>query len=168
MLKWLLATPPKVGSLWCRPSIDPFKQSPPIEVLEIKKGWVKYWYTDESPKYKYTSTIRRFYSNFKELGEDAPAEALIPVGSIWHNNSALYPYLYKILDVRDGWVKYQTSGTSLIQTVVAEKFLAWYKRYPFTEDFKNPTEPTLDSAYLQAMYSNSTWSPILNLKEDLT
>lgn len=64
MIKWLLATPPKIGSKWSKEPTNPFDDWS-ATVVEVKDGWVKYnWYRGVIR----SSTIRNFRALYTEIG----------------------------------------------------------------------------------------------------
>lgn len=67
MVKWLLATPPKIGSKWC--FYDEIRSpwtEPTCFVVEIKNGWVRYKFSESSTKL-YFLPIRKFRFVYREL-----------------------------------------------------------------------------------------------------
>jgi len=66
MLKWLLATPPKIGSRWVFPmdKHNPFGDFWFI-VKDVKDGYVSY--VSNLGCFNYSTTIRNFRSLFREL-----------------------------------------------------------------------------------------------------
>lgn len=74
MLKWLLRTPPKIGSKWRNLGSGPFIgtegsfDSPNIRVIDgVKDKWVLYHRLDYGPRTKYSCSIRSLRFDHREI-----------------------------------------------------------------------------------------------------
>lgn len=70
MLKWILGTPPKIGSEWnfFDASNDPWRKVPDVIIEDVKDGWVRYrWGWAKPGTWLNTKTIRSFRLVYSEV-----------------------------------------------------------------------------------------------------
>lgn len=62
MFKWLIKEPPTVGSIWVLRGEEnnPFTDTYKVQVVEIKKGWVKYTWV-------WAIGLDRFYGDYLSI-----------------------------------------------------------------------------------------------------
>lgn len=63
MIKWLLGTPPEVGSVWSFRAENPFERFS-VTVIDVREGWVKY--ESRTRIGSDTLSIRSFRASYKE------------------------------------------------------------------------------------------------------
>lgn len=67
MIKWLLGTPPKIGSRWRWREGSPFSYAWVATVIAVKDGYVQYDRDDLKYMNPNDTTIRIFRSLYKEI-----------------------------------------------------------------------------------------------------